>query len=934
MAESTLQNVLESGPSTGRQVAFGSQDRGSERYPERNLMKLKGEEQAKEIIRLWIVQEPLHRKHKAQWKVNRYRRGGTTGVLLIKRQDTQEWQAYAPPGSSRQVPALNKAARLCRLLRSTMFVDPPVPEASPASDADEDRDAAEFSTRVLIDLSNEGNLNNAATAERAFDRGSIYGSGFRVYHVDPNGGGQRPYAVQAIAAAQRFDPTNPESSLIDPTTGQIAPGPYVTKYVREDFTLSDDPRDPAVQMRWLPKLKQTVQDGRHVRPLPAVCSDIAEAQGVLIGNWATLDTLNSLFPKSMPQDEETIKKLLTRPNEDVIDLLPGGRSNRAVLDTSKINGDSLAFTLTCYYKQSGAYPFGYHGVAAGNGILLLPGEEWYDREAREPLELPIDQFKQMDDGEHPDDFYGEGSMQITGPGNEIRAGVLGAQLEHLDRFNNRKVFYPITSPLTPKTMQAATGTYIPVTPGGIPKTEDVPDFPHATSEMFETISAEMQSDMGLEPPATGQNPSSVQSGLHARTIIEQVNVGLSDIRNNQITGLTRGWRIQLQLVRKYYTVPQRIAWTGDDGVYKEREWRGADLGSTRDVMLHKGSLSMLAPSAKLAVAEQMATMMVGDQPLIEAEDLRRIVIGNVGGLIGLQDDPHRLRIRRQIGQWSEGPPKGWTPQPPTAVDPVTQQPAPDPVLGKIWAPVLVDEDRMVAFVRAHELGRLLAGTKYQRQLPEWRAPVDAEYDRMRHAAGLQTVAEEQAAQQAVVQQQQQQTDTVAQYTQQVADLSAVAKQLQQQVAQAVKAIPQIVQQSVAAVVQGVEVLAEQVQNLAKAQEAGTKDLVQVAANVDKEITKLRKELEASAAALEGAIDTKVGAVEKTVAAIPPPAPPAPMTFHMGGGDPGEMNLDFVRDAKTQRITGGVMRKGKKKPPPAGGAPPDSTLHPPEPGPIP
>jgi len=890
LAEATLQEVMTEGTQTKRQ-SFGP-DTESGKSQERNLTKLAGPDCAKEIIRLFVSQDPIHKKHKAQWKVNKLRKTGVTGVVLIKRQDTQEWQAYAPPGSARQVPALNKAARLCRLLRATLFTDPPVPEATPASDSDEDRDAAEFSTRVLIDLGNEGNLDNAGSAEQAFDLSSTYGSGFRHYYTDPQGGGLRPMVVQATPKALRFDLAKPQSSLLDPETETVAAPPYVSRYVRNDLSLTDDPRDPNIRQVWTPKLCNEVLSAQHVRFLPPTARDIWKAQGVVIAGFITLDELRTrLGADKVPSDAASLKKLVAKPSEDVLDLLPGGKGNVKVLELEqgKISGDSLVFVVRCYYEQGPAYPFGFYGIAAGTDMLLYRGE-WYNREAKEPLDLPVDQFKQMDNEE---DQYGDGMMTIVGPANEIRAGVLGSQLEHLDRFLNRKVFYPINAPLQARAAQAATGTYIPTTPGGIPKTEDVPDFPRAAVEMFQDISEEMDHESGLEPPSTGQSPPSVQSGVHARTIIEQVNVGLSDIRNNLIRGLIRGWRIQLQLVRKDYKIPQRIGWVGDDGDYKEKEWRGSDLSTTRDVMLHKGSLSMLAPSAKLAVAEQMSQMVVGTEPVLSAEDLRRIVIGNVGGLIGLEDDPHRMRIRRQIGQWREGPPAGWQggrpaePQPATAsaatgqvladpqaapAPPTPLEPAPDPVLAEMWAPVPADDDPQVAMLRQHELGRLLASTRYSRWPVEWRAPVDAEYLRMRQAAGIQTVADQQAAAQQAQDAQQQQVDVTQQYAAQVQQLQQQIAALAQQLSSLAKNLGPAVQEQIKPIQQALQQVAAEVKQLASQQGATTKDMLVVARNVDTELAKHKKAVNKIAGDV-AALKAPPGAAP----VAPPTQPPLPTT---------------------------------------------------------
>jgi len=231
---------------------------------------------------------------------------------------------------------------------------------------------------------------------------------------------------------------------------------------------------------------------------------------------------------------------------------------------------------------------------------------------------------------------------------------------------------------------------------------------------------------------------------------------------------------------------------------------------------------MLAPSAKLAVAEQMSQMVVGTEPVLSAEDLRRIVIGNVGGLIGLEDDPHRMRIRRQIGQGREGPPAGWTPPPPP--QPMAQQPPPegaepglepglepapgtvppDDALAEMWAPVPADDDPQVAMLRQHELGRLLASSKYSQWPPEWRAPVDAEYLRMRQAAGIQTVADQQAAAQQAQDAQQQQVDVTQQYAAQVQQLQQQIAALAQQLSTLAKNLGPAVQEQIKPIQQALQ----------------------------------------------------------------------------------------------------------------------------------
>jgi hypothetical protein len=159
---------------------------------------------------------------------------------------------------------------------------------------------------------------------------------------------------------------------------------------------------------------------------------------------------------------------------------------------------------------------------------------------------------------------------------------------------------------------------------------------------------------------------------------------------------------------------------------------------------------MLTPSAKAALAEHLATIQVPPGSLLTALELKRLAIGNVGGLIGMQDDPHRNRIRRQISKWVDGPPQGWRPPQPQVqgVDeqgqPQLGPPPPDPILAGIFAPLPVDDEPSVAQVRHDELARCVSGTKFQKWAPEWQQGILAEYDRARKAAGVLTLQEQQA----------------------------------------------------------------------------------------------------------------------------------------------------------------------------------------------
>ncbi|MFQ5932148.1 MAG: hypothetical protein ACE5MM_07055, partial [Nitrospiraceae bacterium] len=591
---------------------------------------------------------------------------------------------------------------------------------------------------------------------------SDYGSGFRRFWVDPFGGGWQPVAVHASQEAERVRIQDgvpmAEDGVRNPETGQAYSPPFVERWVTEDGTLVDERNAEGVKRQWIPKIRDEILTGNHVRFLPPTSPDIWEAEGVMIASIATLGQLKDMFPEIERLGKEERKKLLgTVIEKESRDLLPRGMRQGDLVHAAQTKDEQPIRIITAYYRQSPRHPEGLYLIAAGTGVGLHR-ENWLDPNTGDPLDIPLTQFRQLDDHGDP---YGRGMMDELGPGNEVRAAAWGALLEHLDKFNRRRIFLPLNSALHPKELQAPTANALYINPGGAPVYEDLPQFPEAAREMLAVVSAEMDDESGMQQSGQGLNPPGVQSGLHAQTILEQVNAGLSDIRQNTIRGLTRGWRIEVQLAKSAFTIPQVINYVGVDGAFKQREWLGTDLGTTENVQLHRGSFTMLSPSAKAALAQSLHEIM----PNVFTEfDLARIVIGNVGPLVGLQDDPQWLRIRRQIERWKQGPSEESLRREPLvfAVGRLLGGQETSPVTleaQEIFEPVASDEEPNIARVRAMEFARLLASSIYLTFPQSWRQPVQQEYVRMRQAAGIQTMAElaqsQQAAQRAEQQAEQQ-----------------------------------------------------------------------------------------------------------------------------------------------------------------------------------
>lgn len=724
---------------------------------------------AKRIVRWWTSQNRAMNRRFEEWRVNKARRGGISQVKLIKGDSNiHDYELYAPPNVNVMPHTLNKADRLCRRVVNFIFTDPPMPEAVPARDDDEARDQSETSTRILQSMTDEGNIDDVRTARRALDLGSTYDCGFRHHYIDPLGGGQQPIEMHCHPEATELQHAVPRP--LDPNTNTPYPGPYVTKFVTMDGKLTTE-RGPEIRMEFTPAIRSEVLSGKFVRFLPPMCNDVWEADGLLIGSFQRLGDLKNQFQKIREMPEEELTKLINDPPEGVQRLI----KERMELKEQLINDDAMVFTLVHYRKAGGTEKKGVYAVVCGSETLVHI-QPWVDPKTQESMDIPVDQFKQFEAEESP---YGRGLMRQLGGGNELMAQGLDAVVTHMQRLKNRRIFLPTNSIVQARHFQSPTASVIHMNPGGEPKYEDVPRMPSQYFDFLDLMVREMNDESGLQEVAQGVNTASVQSGLHARQIIEQSMVALSDIRQSTERALIRGYRIYLQLIKAYFTKPQQMQYLGDDGQYKVERWSAANFGDTRDVRLTRGSFTQLSPPAKAAEVERMFQMMdeVTGERMIGLAEARSLIMGNVGGLIGIQDDPYVARVKRQIKAWQAGPTQEYLTnrqkqkqavegyqkqmeqipdeQAKQAMQQKIQQLQEMPIPGNPFDRNPVDEEKPVARVRHFELKRVISSTRFLLQPQEWREPLIAEYQRMRKATGELTQAEEVEAQQKQMQAEQQ-----------------------------------------------------------------------------------------------------------------------------------------------------------------------------------
>jgi hypothetical protein len=729
------------------------------------------------VLDLWKRDKASADKRMAKEQRNELLRAGVRGVRVIASTERDEYTVRAPFGAEDAPKAPNKSDQLIRRIASTLTVDPPGPEVTPTSDSDEERAAAELAERILKVEGSPAERDDVSLLRQLIDMAGTYASVFVYTHVAPHGGGLVPLEIQAHPGA-----TSTEDALVitDPATGMQTPADpamLVSRYVALDGSLTSSAAQ--AQMVWQPKVVETILRPSQVRFVPHVgVTGVADADGVLIGRVDTLGNIVAQYYDGERPAEEVIKQLVKwRPDDmDWKRWVP--QSQRDGLDgeaptrpDGTIADEALVVTLCLYLRSGPLAPLGAYLCIGGPPapIVRTPwkAEIGEGEGARtEFLPLPVAQMRWREDTATGCP-YGVAAIEDLGPLEEMRATMLKYVLDYTYRFGNPQVYLPIGTTIQPGQMARRDGTPIYVDPQSKPFYEDLPPLAPAVQQVYDGMGAEMDTASGLEQSAQGVASSSVKSGRHAQQIIEQALVALAGVQQNANKCISRIWSLRLTLMRAFYTTPRILDYLGEGGDYQQRTWLGTDLMGAGDVAIARGTGTMMTKGNKAEMAEKELGLAVqmGDQTA--AMRYFRTITGGTAPLLGLQDDPIRQRIARQLAQWKEGAKAQHEPPPPppapevVGVDPMGQPimapPPPDPVLveaQQAFAPNPTDELPHVAPVRFSELADTMASRAFLQADPRYQQALQMEYERMRQAAGVMTRAEQmqQQAQQAAQQQ--------------------------------------------------------------------------------------------------------------------------------------------------------------------------------------
>lgn len=781
--------------------------KGHEKPATSNLLELAELDPAKTAARvyaMWEAQDHAERRRHQFRQRNKLWVKGYPGVAVVPTtQDMGDYRLDIGYGLADMKPVGSRLATLIRRLAAHQYVDQPVPQVEPSQDAPDAENAAEFGERLLQEDGGLTGTNDIARFMAASQRSSVVASAFTYFWVDPFGNGWKPMQIMAHPMAQTV-----ADATIDPATGQPADeNTLVMRYVGESpvgedgqavdehAPLTNVPADAAKQ--WLPKVCPEDVSVYQVRPIPATARDIDHAAGVMVLLPWTLGQMKAEYPEIADLDAEALKALVDWKPLAARWALPWYLHNKGVKlpqgPDGEPNDDEIVWSLAWYQKSGPSYPEGAYILTAAAKYVLYAGKwsatvQTPDGETPFLLDLPVAQCQSLTDEEQPD-FYGRALVDDLGPYDALSIQILDGAITHSQRFLYPHVFLPNGTTIQPE--QLANRGIAPIlyngAGGGLPVVEEVPQFDPTSVSLLEFARNGLDDTLGLLQPAQGVQTPNVNSAKQGAQLIQQSYANIATLVQNSKRYITRYWKLKLQLWRAFCTIPQRVRFVGDDGAYKERDWTGDDLAGATAVTLKVGSFTQMTPEQKEQYVQSlMVPSAPNAPPILDWEEGQRLLSSNMSARIGRTDNPHRLRVGRQIATWREGPPDGWDEAqaafqqaqqhaqqvtqsmtqeaqsrgiPPEMAMPRIEQ-AGQMAMGGMEPPFTPfdelppDIEPPVAKMRHAELSRVIASTDFLKWPPAWQQLIVDAYQKARLAAGLLLPAEqaEQQAQQMAQQQ--------------------------------------------------------------------------------------------------------------------------------------------------------------------------------------
>lgn len=738
------------GPNAGiAQRLFGDMEEPSPLAGLGPLLEADDAEAFKTVQDLVMRQEPLALSRLAldtHWTAIK---SGYQFSTLTKVQDQDTYQQSFPPGRLTKSAVPNKQADLCHKLVETLLVDPAAPDPQPETDTEEAKAGAEMAREFLRQDGGEAGTDDTTVFYWLTEGATTKASTYAHLWVNTTGGGSVPKQIKAHPQAVSPDaPFEGPDGL--PTTD------YVLRYVTADNQFTANPSE--ADRVWLPRICVDKLDRRHVRFFPETTA-LHDCNKALVIYYCTVGQARQRWPETVGQMDDTeLAMLCDWMPPRAMSLLPAvlrARVSQSATADKKgtVNEERLVFWYCLYIKATPEYPQGAYLYLNGarNGTVLdrgpwsatveMPSKVRQDEVVTDlrNMDIPLVDVTLLQDPDHGDPTGVAVMARIGGPG-EASATLATAFLEATDRVLHPARFATATSPLTDDDIEEsrAGGKLATVlTKDDVPVWEKPPELPNNTLDVVDWNYRQMDSAIGLNQAAQGQDDSPEVSGVARRIAVSQALVAVSRMQHAINTAWERYWRVKLQLAMATFSVPQMLRYVGPDGAAKQEWFSGTNFALVGEIRVQKGSGTMLPPTEKVNYVLQLrdAGLLDGD----EASDVARPAFA---ATLGAPENPHVQRIERQVSSWLEGPPEGWEEEAATyqqnvmAHAQLTQQVMlANPMAGESelppqptapWTPFKVlpmDAEPPIATIRKRRLARLMAEVDFSEQPEAWQQVV-------------------------------------------------------------------------------------------------------------------------------------------------------------------------------------------------------------------
>lgn len=560
----------------------------------------------------------------------------------------------------------NKAWDLVNKAAEQLLVDFPASDPTPQNDSEEAQAAAEMAGRFLDQDASEDGTNDSAVWYQAVDKALTCASSYVHVWTDPTGDGYVPLQIKAHPQAQ-----SPDNPLVGPDG--MPTTDYILRYVTQDNQFTDDPAQAAPQ--WMPKLRTDVWGREHIRVFPETAT-VQNAEKIVAIYYCTIGEAKRRWADTVGQMQPADLSALCdwTPPRYIVLLPPFERARWKLTngDEKQKSGSSderIMFYYLVYQRSTPEYQKGATVVVTGSQGGMILHRDFLAAEVEvmaedgsgakqdcRVMDIPVAQITPRVDADERDPS-GHAYIELFGGATEFSSTLQMGYMENCDIIIHSEKYAMSTSPVEGWQISdaRASGDAIPVlNKEDLPFYPVQPPLPPNILDVLTYASNQQDNIASLNKPSQGANDQQEVSGKARNIAIEQASIGLSRMGAQINSAYERYCRIKIQLCMRDFTAPQQIRYVGEDGAYKQEQWKGTDFALVGDVRIKAGTGTGMAPQAKINYLSQAT-----QSGLIGPDEAKAAARPTFAQDLGIPDSPHEQYIERCVATWLEGPPEGW-----------------------------------------------------------------------------------------------------------------------------------------------------------------------------------------------------------------------------------------------------------------------------------